>query len=165
MRLATIVLTAPVLALLTQPLWAPQWGAGILGEVAALGPLWATIAIAGFFGAVALYCSVLHRIARSLPETAAGPRPRSVWLMFAIPFNFVEDFFIVCELGAALGRARVARASAWRTIGLAWCALQIVSLVPGVAGQSAGVVALAVWVAHWILSAQILRKLRASEIQ
>lgn len=163
MRPATLLLTVPVVALLTQPLWAPQWGAGILTEVAALGPAGSAIAILLFFAAVALYCRELQRLLASVPPDARRRSPRSVWLMFAIPFNFVEDFFIVSELGASMrrdGRLAPERLRAWLALGHCWCILQIASLVPGPVGVASGVLALIAWLAHWGLTVAARRRLR-----
>lgn len=91
---------------------------------------------------------------RIRPEARAA-HPRSVWLMFLIPYNFVEDFFIVhhvarslraeAEVNPALADLRSFGAAS----GLGWCAAQIVSLMPNRVGEIAGLVALVLWVVHW----------------
>ena len=162
MRPLTLILTLPVVALLTQPIWAPQWGAGILGEIAAFGPVGAVIAIAVFFGLVALYCMSLRRLLQAVPAEHRVRSPRSVWLMFAIPLNFVEDLFIVADIGTSLRRHGVlstAGRRTWLVLGMTWAGLQIGSLLPGEGGVAAGVLALVVWVAHWVLTATITRRI------
>lgn len=163
MRLAfKLLLTAPVVVLLTQPLWAPHWGAGILGEVHALGPAGSIAAIVAFFALVACYCRHLQRLLAAIPPPARAAAPGSVWWMFAIPYNFVEDFFIVAAIAASLrrdGRVPPAPQRLWRRLGLGWCALQIVSLLPGPVGVAAGGAALLAWAAHWALSVRLLRLL------
>lgn len=157
-----LLLTLPVCALLTQPLWAPQWGAGILGEVHALGPTGAIVAVVAFFALVAAYCRHLQRLLAAVPPPARAAAPGSVWWMFAIPYNFVEDFFIVAAIAASLrndGRVDPARQRRWRRLGLAWCGLQIASLLPGAVGVAAGAGALLAWAAHWALSVRLLRYL------
>lgn len=157
-----LLLTLPVAALLTQPLWAPHWGAGILGEVHALGPAGSVVAVAAFFALVAGYCRHLQRLLAAIPPPARTAAPRSVWWMFAIPYNFVEDFFIVAAIAASLrndGRIEPARQQRWRRLGLGWCGLQIVSLLPGAIGVAAGAAALLAWAAHWALSVRLLRVL------
>lgn len=163
MRPLTVLLTVPVLVLLTQPLWAPQWGAGILGEIIAFGPLGAVLAIAVFFGLVALYCRELQRLLAAVPTVRRRRSPRSVWLMFALPFNFVEDFVIVADIGASLrsdGRVPNSRIGRWAALGHAWCALQIGSLLPGPVGVGCGVLALIAWVWHWALTRWLRRGLQ-----
>ncbi|MEH1016274.1 hypothetical protein V6U90_24600 [Micromonospora sp. CPCC 206060] len=165
MSLLTALLTVPVVALLTQPLWAPSWGAGILGEVATFGVPGGIAAIAVFFGLVALYCRHLQRLQECVTPEARLRSPRSVWLMFAIPFNFVEDFFIIADLGGSLrrdGRVPGSVIRSWTVAGKAWCLFQIASLLPGTVGVASGVLALGVWAWHWSHTALIGRRLTAA---
>jgi len=161
--LLKLALTVPVAALLTQPLWAPQWGAGILGEVAAFGPVGGIAAVLAFLALVALYCVSLQRLFEAIAPQHRAAAPRSVWLMFVIPYNFVEDFFIVGNLAASLrrdGRTAAGRRRLWLWLGMSWAGLQIVSLLPGPLGVAAGVVALAGWAVHWRLTHAMTRSLR-----
>ncbi len=162
MRVWTLVLTVPVVALLLQPLWAPRWGSGVLGEVSAAGPVAAVSTVVVFFGAVALYCVTLQQILSELPEWGRARSPRSVWLMFALPFNFVEDFFIVNDIAgslAATSSVTNTTRNVWRTTGLAWCALQIISLFPGPIGLTGGALAIPVWLVNWAHAGIIVRAL------
>lgn len=106
-----LLLTVPVVVLLTQPLWAPEWGAGILAEVGGLTPMGAAAIVLFFFGLVALYCVSLQRLLLAIPPTGRAISPSSIWLMFAIPYNFVEDFFIVGALAKSLRNDDRIRAS------------------------------------------------------
>ncbi|MGW5687493.1 hypothetical protein [Nonomuraea sp. NPDC003754] len=158
--------TVLVTILLTYPLWAPHWGSGILGEVAAQGMPGGLIAVAVFFGIVALYCRALHRTLAAIRPEARTAAPASVWWMFAIPYNFVEDFFIVRAVATSL--AADARPTSrfvrwWARLGYGWCAFQILSLFPGAAGYAGGAVAILLWAAHWIMTARILRTLSARQ--
>ncbi|MBO4206227.1 hypothetical protein [Micromonospora echinofusca] len=164
MSLATILLTLPVVALLAQPLWAPSWGAGILGEVTAFGVPGAVAALALFFGLVALYCRKLQHLQERVRPDARARSPRSVWLMFAIPFNFVEDFRIIADLGGSLrrdGRLSGSVIRSWKVVGTAWCILQIASLLPGTVGLTSGLLAVAAWAWHWGHTALLGRRLTA----
>ncbi|MBD3575668.1 MULTISPECIES: hypothetical protein [Streptomyces] len=156
--------TVLVSVLLTQPLWAPEWGSGVLGEVAAPGLPGAVAAVAVFFGLVALYCRSLQRTLHLVPPRARAAAPRSVWWMFAIPCNFTEDFFIVRAVAVSLasdGRTAPAAVRRWQAVGFAWCGLQIVSLLPGAAGRAGAVAALLLWAAHWAETARLNRRLAA----
>lgn len=145
-----------VIGLLAQPLWAPSWGAGILGEVFAVGMPGALVVIAVFFGLIALYCLALQRTLTLL----RAPNPRSVWLMFAIPFNFVEDFYIVRNVSTALAdRMPSGFVRLWTVIGFGWCGFQILSLFPGPLGLIGGAVAIPMWIAHWLMTAHANRRL------
>ena len=159
-----VISVAIVVGLLSLPLWIPGSGDGILGEVRAMGPIGAIVATAVFFSLVALYCRSLQRILALVKPEARAARPRSVWLMFAIPYNFVEDFFIVFNVGRSLrsdGRLGIGRSQWWIALGFAWAALQIVSLLPGEAGLIGGALALAAWGIHWVLTARAISVLRA----
>ena len=148
-----VVGTAAVVALIG---W-PARGGGVLGEVAGL-PVAVTVpVVAGFLGLVAGYCATLNRTS----TLARAPRPASVWWMFAVPFNFVEDFFIVGTVAAALAADGRIPPRRWAAVGHCWCALQILSLFPGVAGYAGGAVALPVWAAHWVMTVRINRTLAA----
>jgi hypothetical protein len=153
--------TSCVTILLTYPMWAPQWGDGLLGEIAGQ-PLWASAAIiAGFLGLVALYCRALQRTLTLIRPAARRARPGSVWWMFAVPHNFVEDFFIVRAVAGSLATAGTPAREVrrWELLGYGWCTLQIVSLLPGVPGLAGGAGALPLWAAHWALTTRLNRRL------
>ena len=82
-----------------------------------------------------------------------------MWWMFAVPYNFVEDFFIVRAVAASLAADGRVTPGRWKVVGYGWCALQILSLFPGVAGYAGGAAALPVWAAHWVMTARINRSL------
>lgn len=154
--------TVGVVVLIGCPVWAPQWGPGILGEIGALPPVGAAALVIAFFGAVAVYCGALQRTLTSVRADARTASPASVWWMFAIPYNFIEDFFIVRAVGTSLasdGRLPARRVRMWSVLGYGWCALQILSLFPGSAGLLGGATALPVWVAHWALTVRFRREL------
>jgi hypothetical protein len=154
MRIVVKVLgTVAVVVLIS---W-PDWRRGILGEVAGQPVAVSALVVAGFFGLVAVYCAALQRTL----TLVRAPRPASVWWMFAIPYNFVEDFFIVGKVATALAADGRVPARRWAVVGQCWCALQILSLLPGVAGYAGGAAALPVWAAHWVMTARINRTLAA----
>ncbi|WP_329093631.1 MULTISPECIES: hypothetical protein [unclassified Streptosporangium] len=152
--------------LLSYPFWAPEWGLGILGEIGALGMPGGLIAIAVFFGLVALYCRALQRTMTLIGPEARTASPASVWWMFAIPYNFTEDFFIVRAVSTSLAASTTAGTRVrggfvrwWTVIGYGWCAFQILSLFPGTAGYVGGAIALPLWAAHWIMTGRVNRRL------
>ncbi|WP_066364764.1 hypothetical protein [Herbidospora mongoliensis] len=150
--LIKVVGTVLVTALIAYPLYAPHSGMGILGEVTAAGPVGGFAFVAAFFGLVTLYCRALQRTL----VLAGADRPASVWWMFAIPYNFTEDFFIVGKVRAALaGRVTPEFLRWWTVLGYGWCAFQILSLFPGPAGYAGGAVAIPLWAAHWIMTSRV----------
>lgn len=91
----------------------------------------------------------------------------SVWLMFLLPYNFVEDFFIVGNVSRSIRaeaatNARLAGLTGFGFVsGFGWCAAQIVSLLPNAVGELAGGVALLCWGVHWRLVVKVNRLLSA----
>jgi hypothetical protein len=88
--------------------------------------------------------------------------------MLVIPWNFVEDFFIIESTARSLQNVASTRPGIndllghfGRRSGLGWCALQILSLVPHDVGSLAGVLALPLWLWHW----RYVRKARAALTQ
>ena len=75
--------------------------------------------------------------------------------MFLIPYNFVEDFFIVANIADSLKQQAVD--SRWlrryqpygKYTGLGWCSAQILALAPGYIGQIATLCAIVLWIMHW----------------
>ncbi len=159
-----IVLTLPVAYAFVYPLLNPAAGAGVFRDLALVGPVGATGIALAFLLAVFLYCRDLERTLTLVQPTARTASPRSVWLMFLIPYNFIEDFFIIANVANSLRReaeqnkALQAFPSFGLFSGLAWCSLQIVSLIPHEVGSLAGFLALPFWVVHW----RLIRKVNAA---
>jgi hypothetical protein len=154
--------TVLVVVLLTRPLWAEDGDPGVLREIIALGPVGGTIAALVFLGLVALYSRALQRTMELVRSEARTAAPTSVWWMFAIPLNFMEDFFIVRDVGSSLaadGRLERSVVRRWILVGHGWCAFQILSLFPGAAGYTGGAAAIVLWAAHWIMTARVQRVL------
>ncbi len=146
---------------------APE-GRGIFGEIALFGPHGALAAVALFLVVVFFYCRDLGRTLAAVSPGARRARPASVWWMFALPYNFIEDFFIIHHVSASLraeARGNIALAG-WRRFGewsgLGWCGAQIVSLAPNLVGSAAGLVALALWWLHWRFIRRALAALRTA---
>ena len=156
MRLLAIKLglTLGVCGLIWWSLSAPD--RGLVAEFSALGPIAGTAVAVMFLCAVAMYCRDLQRVLAAVtPQRRAAP-PASVWLMFLIPYNLVEDFFIVANVAASLraeAAANPALARRWGRCGLisglGWCALQILSLMPLAIASVAGFLAVPLWLWHW----------------
>lgn len=152
-----IALTIPVAYALAYPFLNPSVGGGVFKEVETLGLLGSVMLAAAFFAMVFLYCRDLCRSLSLVRPSARKAAPRSVWLMFLIPYNFVEDFFIIANVANSL-RQEAQHNTALHSFksfgmvsGLAWCAAQIISLLPNEIGSVAGVMALPPWIIHWRL--------------
>lgn len=164
--LLKLVATAGVTVLLALPFVDADARSGVLATVARVGLPALTAAVAVFLTAVAFYCRSLQTCLERIRPEARAASPRSVWLMFLIPYNFVEDFFIVRNVAASL-RAEAAvnpvlghlRGSGMVS-GLGWCTAQIISLLPNRVGEAAGAVALVLWIVHWRFIARVNARLR-----
>ncbi|MDG9925314.1 MULTISPECIES: hypothetical protein [unclassified Pseudomonas] len=153
--LIKIALSLPIAYGLAYPFLHPGAGGGILKEVEMLGPVGSLIAVLLFLMLVALYCRDLQRALALVRPAARKAKPRSVWLMFLLPYNFIEDFFIVANLAGSLReealhneRLKLSR-DAGLVSGWGWCAAQVVSLIPHQLGSLAGLLAILLWVVHW----------------
>lgn len=166
MRRSTILLTIPVVAIACLPLLVPGLGAGVLSELGAFGGPAAILAIGVFFALVAFYVRALQHLLATVPPPQQTRSVRSLWLMFAIPFNFVEDFVIVRDIASSVRVAGESHSvvASWRWLGWSWCALQILSLLPGEFGIAAGAAALIAWIAHWLMTVRFTRRRTATRL-
>ena len=165
--LLTIKILLSLLAglLLVAPLFAPDLEGGVFRELALVGPAGAAIAIIVFLALVAAYCVDLQAVLRATPEAKRPARPASVWWMFFIPYNFVEDFFIIHHVSLAIKRRgdSPSAPSFGAITGYGWCACQIVSLIPHPIGAAASLPALILWVWHWLYVRRVLKRWRAQD--
>lgn len=155
LTLVKIALTIPVTYALVYPFLNPSQVGGVFKEIETLGVFGSIVLVTVFLAMVFLYCRDLYRSLLLVRPSARQASPRSVWLMFLIPYNFVEDFFIITNVANSLrqealhNRALQPFKSFGMVSGLGWCALQIVSLLPNEIGSIAGVLALPTWIIHW----------------
>jgi hypothetical protein len=163
--LLKLLLTIPVALALIHSLRGQAQGPGVLATVQSIGLLSVVLLAVAFFVAVGFYCRDLQRTLELVRPAARAAAPRSVWLMFLIPYNFVEDFFIVHNVTRSL-RAEAAvnpALAGWKhlggQVGLGWCALQIVSLLPTRLGEAAGALAALLWILHWRIIRRINKAL------
>jgi hypothetical protein len=137
----------------------------VITEVASIGVLGSIIIVVAFFTMVAFYCTTLQRCLALIKPENRKAKPKNVWLMFAIPFNFVEDFFIVIQLANSIEEEKKSNVSLkymndfGMVSGIGWCISQILSFIPNLVGQISSVVGLLLVVVHWIQIAKINRLL------
>lgn len=163
-----MVLTALVVAAFSLPLLYPSLGSGLLEELETFGYAGAAAVFATFLVFVFFYCKDLQKTLELISPGNRASKPNSVWLMFLIPYNFVEDFFIInnvsksvkdeSKTNPALGHLRYFGYYS----GIGWCAAQIVSLAPGYIGKSASLVAIVLWIVHWHFIRSIRNALKKS---
>lgn len=150
-----LCLTIPVALGLGLPFISPTASGGVLRELAAVGIVGSLAIGLLFLPLVYLYCRDLHTTLSLIHPRARAASPRSVWLMFLVPYNFIEDFFIVLNVTRSLQRESSQNAvfGQFRNFGalsgIGWCLAQIVSLLPNDIGLIAGLAATPLWILHW----------------
>lgn len=128
---------------------------GVLAEIKILGLFWSSIVVCLFFIAIIFYAKLLQNTLNMIDKEARKLNPKSVWLMLVIPYNFIEDFFIIYHVSESIKNqsfrdSRLNKLKNFGTIsGFGWCTAQIISLIPNNIGAIAGLIALIFWIIHW----------------
>jgi hypothetical protein len=137
----------------------------LFSEATSLRILASLSLIAVFFVLVGFYCKTLQRCLTLIRMENRKAKPRSVWFMFAIPFNFIEDFFIVINIANSIEEEKKSNKSLigitdfGMVSGIGWSIAQIMSFIPNIVGQIAGALGLVLVVYHWIQISKINRLL------
>ncbi|TXH70776.1 MAG: hypothetical protein E6Q83_04460 [Thiothrix sp.] len=156
LTLLKIILSIPIGMGIAYPFLHPDSSGGILTELKLFGPIGSVVAIAVFLLLVLFYVLDLIKSLKLVSTASRKAKPNSVWLMMLLPYNFIEDFFIVSNVAQSLKaeaavNPALARFKSFGMIsGLGWCCAQIVSLIPNKIGSAAGLVAIVFWIWHWI---------------
>lgn len=164
-----LVLTAILVAWAVLPNLDNTSHEGILGEISKIGVVPAVLLIVAFFVMVAFYCLTLQKCLTLIKPENRKADPKSVWYMFAVPFNFIEDFFIVINIANSIEEERKtnpnlkAISDFGMVSGIGWSVAQILSFIPGIMGQIAGLVGMVLVIYHWIQIARINRLLAITE--
>lgn len=159
--LVRIVLTALIVAWAALPFMNGSSSKGIMEEVYAIGIGWTVLIVLLFFGMVALYCKTLQRCLKLIGPENRKASPNSVWRMFIMPFNFVEDFFIVISIANSLEEEKKDNAALkdisdfGLVTGIGWAIAQLLSFIPNMVGQLAGLVGMLLLAYHWLHIAKI----------
>lgn len=165
LHLFKILLSIPIGIGLVYPFMYPNVSGGVLVELKIFGPVGSVVAIIFFLMLILLYALDLIKSLKLVAPASRKASPKSVWLMFLIPYNFIEDFFIVYNVALSLKteashNPRLARFKSFgKFSGLGWCSSQIVSLLPNQIGLVAGLVALVFWAWHWVFICRINKAL------
>ena len=163
------VLTVLLVAWAISPYFDDASNESILRELSRIGILRSILVGVGFFVMVGFYCVSLQKCLQLIQPENRKVHPRSVWYMFAIPFNFVEDFFIVIHLAHSLDTERKhnPKLATMRDTGLytgiGWSLAQVLSFIPSMVGQLAGLIGMILMVYHWITIVRINRLLQKQE--
>jgi len=132
-------------------------GKSILSDIYRIGIIPSVLIMLAFFIMVAFYCRTLQKCLTLVKPENRKASPKSVWYMFAIPFNFVEDFFIVINISNSLEKEKETNiklkniSDFGMVSGIGWSIAQILSFIPNIVGQIAGLVGMILVIYHWTL--------------
>lgn len=150
-----LALTLLVVVAFALPFFYPSLGSGFLEELEILGVGGALLTLTIFLVFVFFYCKDLQKTLEMIEPEHRVASPKSVWFMFLIPYNFVEDFFIVRNIAVSI-KNEAKNNLALKELryfglysGIGWCTAQILSLAPSYLGKTASIIAIVLWVIHW----------------
>jgi hypothetical protein len=131
-----------------------------------LGTLILTLLVSGFLGLVTIFCKDIQTCLELINPNNRKMSPKSTWFMFLMPFNFIEDFFIVINLSNSI-EAEAQTNPKLQSIkdfgmvtGIGWSIAQILSFIPNTVGQIAGLLGIVLVVLHWIFIKKIIALLK-----
>jgi hypothetical protein len=160
-----IMLSVPIGIGLVYPFMYPEASGGMLGELKIFGPFGSIIVLLVFLVLVYFYALDLMRSLRLVSLASRKIEANSVWFMFLLPYNFIEDFFIVYGVAKSLKAEAVVnpKLATFKSFGMisgvGWCIAQIISLIPNQVGSIAGFIAIGFWIWHWIFIRHVNRHL------
>nr|WP_314861973.1 hypothetical protein [uncultured Undibacterium sp.] len=166
--LLKVILSVPIGIGLAYPFLYTEVSGGILSELNAFGQTGSVIAIAAFLLLVLFYALDLIKTLKLVSPASRKATPNSVWLMFLLPYNFIEDFFIIISVAKSLKAEAVINPSLapfksfGMISGIGWCATQIVSLIPNQIGSAASLVATGFLIWHWVFIRRVNNALSKS---
>lgn len=138
----------------------PYWGntskSGVLEPILEFGIFPSAVLIVVFFTAIGFYCKALQTTLELVQPQNRKASPRSVWFMFLLPYNFIEDFFIVINISRSLEREAETNPDFCRDrdfgmiTGIGWAIAQIMSFIPNIVGQLSGALGVILWIWHWV---------------
>jgi hypothetical protein len=154
-KIVKIILSIAVAICAVYPYVFPSQKSGSIETVAELGLMGSIVLGVLFFAAIAFYCRDLEKCLSRIQPQNRTASPKSVWYMFLIPYNIIEDFFIIITISSSIQNERKVNSNLYSikddglVIGIGWCTAQVLSLIPSVGGQISGLIALVLWVIHW----------------
>ncbi|SKS49731.1 Uncharacterised protein [Mycobacteroides abscessus subsp. abscessus] len=164
---ATALLTIPMLGLITSTFWWHRGGgSAVLFGLFGFNLLSLLAYPLIYFAGLTLYVKRLRSLLENIPEKARALAPDALWLIIAVPVNFVGSFFVITGIARSLaadGRLDPATVRRWHYLGIAWCTFQVLSFVPVMSVSFIAVLlGYALWAAHWIYSVRVDEQLTPS---
>lgn len=159
--LIRFILTGLLVAWAVMPYFDNTTNDSVLNEIFRIGILPSFLIIGAFFIMVGFYCRTLQKCLTLIKPQNRKTKPTSVWYMFAIPFNFIEDFFIVINVANSIEEEKktnikLKNVSDFGMIsGIGWSIAQVLSFIPNYVGQIAGLLGMVLVIYHWTQIAKI----------
>lgn len=139
---------------------------GALDEIFKYGTHWGVAGVVIFFGAIALYCKSMQTTLRLVQPVNRRAHPKSVWWMFVVPYNIIEDFFIIDNVSRSIEReartnAKLAGLKDYGYVtGMGWAIAQVMSFIPNEIGLVSGLFGMLLWIRHWYFIGKVNRLLK-----
>jgi divalent metal cation (Fe/Co/Zn/Cd) transporter len=114
------------------------------------------ISIVAFLIIVALYVNSLQTCLTLIKPENRKAKPKTVWYMFLLPFNFIEDFFIVIDISNSIEaeaktNEKLSNVKDFGMVtGIGWCVTQIMWFIPNYVGQISGIICCILIIVHWV---------------
>ena len=159
--LIRLILTSLLVLWAAQPFINQANEESIISEIYRIGIVPSIIIMVAFFVIVAFYCRTLQKCLTLIKTENRKTEPKSVWYMFAIPFNFIEDFFIVINIANSIeeekkSNTKLKNISDFGMVsGIGWSIAQVLSFIPNIVGQIAGLIGMILVIYHWVQIAKI----------
>ena len=156
-----LFLTAILVAWAVLPYVDNSTDESVLSEIFKVGIVPSILIISSFFIMVAFYCRTLQKCLTLIKPENRKAKPKSVWYMFAIPFNFIEDFFIVINIANSIEEEKKTNGKLkdisdfGMVSGIGWSIAQVLSFIPNIVGQIAGLIGMILVIYHWVQIAKI----------
>jgi hypothetical protein len=156
----TCLLTVPMLGWMTSAFWWRQWGFNsVLYGLTAFGGLSLLVYPIIYLCGLYFYGKRLRSVLAQVPEAQRQIAPNVVWLVLAVPLNFVGTFYVISGIAQSLrvdARLTPADIRRWSTIGMSWAALQVLAFFPNMVVSFIGMLlAYVVWAIHWFDSVRL----------
>ena len=153
-----LILTLMVCIAFALPFFFSSLESGFLRDFRLLGVTGSVISISVFLILVFFYCQDLQKTLELVHPENRTANPKSVWFMFFIPYNFIEDFFIIYHVSKSIEQESELVKHNGLTLGLGWCIAQILSILPGSMGLISAIFAIVLWLGHWYFIKRTIKR-------
>jgi len=155
----TVALTIPMLGLIGLPFWWRHGGYSAVWDLLLGFNGIGLFNLVIYLAALTLYTQRLRSLLSNIPEQNRVLPLDVLWLVIAVPFNFVGSFFIVAGITRSLlvdGRTNPVQTHCWRRLGISWCSFQVLAFFPNTAvSLTALLLSYVLWAAHWMYSVRL----------